>query len=168
MHVFTFVLLVYTVDLLVSIGEPTQTEMANTREGKCVYMEDLMALDTFRPTESPPIDLSLVSSSPPLPFGTWRGYMVNHPDSRFAEYILHGLSEGFQIGFDHTHRTRPSNRNMKLAGVNKLVVSGYIAEEMQRRRLLRFPVSSPWSECVHLSPFGVMLKKGQGWQQTEA
>ena len=86
--------------------------------------------------------------------------MVNHPDSRFAEYILHGLSGGFQIEFDHSHRTHPSSRNMKLASVNKSVVSGYIAREMQRRRLLRFPVSSPWSEYVHLSPFGVILKKG--------
>ena len=68
MHVFTFVLqvrgLVYTVDLLVSIGEPTQTEMANTREGKYVYMEDLLALDACCPTEPPPIDISGVIEPP--------------------------------------------------------------------------------------------------------
>ena len=75
-------------------------------------------------------------SSPPLPVGAWRGYMVNHPDNRFAKYIVCGLSEGFRSGFDHSHRTRPSNRNMKSAGVNKSVVSGYVAEEMQRTRLL--------------------------------
>ena len=148
------------VALLVSIGEPTQTEIANTKEGKYVYMEDLLALDTCCPTRPPPIDLSLVSSSLPLLVGTWRGYMVNHPNSRFVEYILHRLSEGFRIGFDRIHWTYPSGRNMKSAGVNKSVVSGYIAEEMQRRRLLRFPVSLPWLECVHLSPFGVIPKKG--------
>ena len=89
-----------------------------------------------------------------------KGYMVNHPYSRFAEYILRGLSEGFQIGFHCTLQTRPSCRNMKSAGVNKLVVSGYITKEMQQRWLLCFPVSSPWSECVHLSPFSVIPKKG--------
>ena len=123
-------------------------------------MEDLLALDACCPTEPPPIDLSLVSSSTPLPVGAWRGYMVNHPKNRFAKYILHELSEGFRIGFDFTHQTRPSSRNMKSARVNKLVVSGYITEEMQRRQLLYFPVSSPWSECVHLTPFGVIPKKG--------
>ena len=126
-----------------------------------MYMDDLLALDSFRPNKGiPPLAHPVLASRPPLPVEAWRYYLCNHPDKRFAEYILRGLSDGFRIGFDRSHRTRPSSRNMKSAYDNKAVVSRYIADETQCGRLIRFPATPPWLSCVHLSPFGVIPKKG--------
>lgn len=134
---------------------------ANTSpEGKYIYMEDLLALDTCHPFRPAPFHPARVSSIlPPLPVEAWRVHLSTHPDRRFVDYTLQGLSEGFRVGFDHTHQTRPSDRNMKSAYVNCSVVSRYIAEELKHNRLLWFPVPQPWTEGVHLSPFGVILKK---------
>ena len=54
----------------------------------------------------------------------------------------------------------PMGKFIYMEDLLDLLVSGYITKEMQQRWLLCFPVSSPWSECVHLTPFGVIPKKG--------
>ena len=125
-------------------------------------MDDLLALDACRPGDLAPsfVGPSFGTAGPPIPVGIWWGYLAKHPDQRFAQYILQGLSEGFRIGFDRTHQTRPSAGNMISANVNKLVVSAYLASETRCGRLLQFPAASPWSSRVHLSPFGVIPKKG--------
>lgn len=60
-----------------STGELILLDVANIRDGMYTYMEDLLALDPFYPSEDHRtiINLSQVSASSPLPVAAWKGYL---------------------------------------------------------------------------------------------
>ena len=61
----------------------------------------------------------------------WRRCLVCHPDQEFYVYIMNGISEGFQIGFDHQYLCREATANMLSAQQNPKVMEEYLTVGQQ-------------------------------------
>ena len=55
---------------------------------------------------------SLQVVSAPLNVDACRGVLNNHPDRRFAMYLMTGLTKGFCIGFDRQHHLSLAGRTL--------------------------------------------------------
>ena len=85
---------------------------------------------------------------------------MDHPDQQFARYILHGLSQGFRIGFQHqSGRLRQSHSNMPIADPH--VVTEYIMAELAANRLVELSLEEAKSLNIHCSPIGIIPKKNK-------
>lgn len=82
-----------------------------------------------------------------------------HPDSRFYQYIIDGISQGFCIGFDCQSHLCPAKHNLLSCREHPEVVSKYIQAEIGKGRLVGPLVKSDFNS-IHCSPFGVIPKKG--------
>ena len=123
-------------------------------------MADLLALDALRPQPGQAgihHELSIISS--PMDATAWELALRSHPDRTFANYITHGIREGFRIGFDRKQSLKSRGKNMGSARENPTVVEAYIAEETSARRLL--PVRPQHRLRCQISSFGVIPKKSQ-------
>ena len=81
---------------------------------------------------------------------------LKHPDQLLVEYILHGLSEGFDIGFvGENYITRP--KNLLSANANKAKVSEAINNELTRGHTAGPFVFPPFPD-LHCSPIGAVPK----------
>ena len=67
--------------------------------GQYRYTQDLLALEAI---PSQPLSHGF-SVAGVLPTGKWNPYLSYHPDQVFANYLWRGLTQGFKIGFDHSH-----------------------------------------------------------------
>ena len=64
----------------------------------------LLHTQLIDPGQPPPDDTTkgpLMTSPQSANIDNWRVHLTNHLDQRFAQYILCGIEQGFQIGFDH-------------------------------------------------------------------
>lgn len=120
------------------------------------YMEQLLSLNSQTPlpghhTLAWPVLLSPIHVAHIIPD------LRQHPDSRFADYIIGGLSEGFRIGFSRqTHlRCIPKNHPSSLA--NPEVVRDRISSELAAGRLIG-PLQSSCLQHVQVSPIGLVPK----------
>ena len=100
----------------------------------------------------------------PLEWREWDRGLALHPDQQFRAYIVSGIREGSQIGFDYSHSCRSSSRNMLSAMEKPQIVSEYLAEECAEGRVLG-PFARSELPQVHTSCFGVILKgtTGKWW-----
>jgi hypothetical protein len=98
----------------------------------------------------------------PLKADEWAEALEGHPDRRFRDYILQGISQGFRIGFDHQTGSAPRScrRNMRSAYEHPEVVSEYLAQECRTARVLGPFPSSPLPQ-LQVSSFGVIPKRHQ-------
>ncbi len=61
----------------------------------------------------------------------------DHPDQEFARYLVHGIREGFHIGFDRDSvKCHSGQRNMQSAIVNSSVITGNIEKECRLGRVV--------------------------------
>ena len=95
----------------------------------------------------------------------WRSVFASHPDQQSASYIFNGLSSGFHVGFDRSVLLQSATRNHPSAMCNPHVVSDRIQTEIRFGRVVG-PVDCSLAPVVHLSPIGLVPKKGQAgrWQ----
>lgn len=80
----------------------THTQHTLTQALIGIYISDLLLLHAAQASNIPmPTPSKLLPVVSPLKreWGTWRARLMNHPDQQFAEYVLTGIKEGFQIGF---------------------------------------------------------------------
>ena len=104
---------------------------ANIREGRHVYLHDLLKLDSYRRPLAAPVFPS------PVRLENWATAFNSHPDKHFAAYIHAGLSQGFRIGFDRDSvALRSPARNHPSASANRALVSEYIQAEVRLGRLV--------------------------------
>ena len=91
----------------------------------------------------------------PLRISQWEEALRSHPDSRFRDYILSGISLGFRIGFNRNLELRSCTSNLV---EHSDVIDKYIQDELQLHRFIGpFSLESlPLS--VHCIPFGVIPK----------
>ena len=66
-----------------------------------------MLLEGCKRTVKAVIPTVLLTNPSPLDWQEWEKHLASHPDRALADYVVHGLHDGFRIGFDYTnHRTK--------------------------------------------------------------
>ena len=132
-------------------------------QGKYLYLSDLLALksaDSDRPHPFPSLPEVCDAGFALRPrWLVWVSFLRRHPDPEFAAFILRGVVLGFRIGCAASDQPVLSCRNMRSAGENPHVVANYLEAELLAGRLVRVDPSADLR--VHLSPFGVIPKRGQ-------
>ena len=84
-------------------------------------------------------------------------FSKNHPDCRLVEYVLRGLSEGFDIGFRGINApTRP--KNLLSAKENNQELTKAVCKELERGHTVGPYVTPPFPD-LHCSPIGAVTKK---------
>ena len=91
------------------------------------YTGDLLELDSCH-LLSPSV-YSWPPVSTPLVLPAWEAHLADHPDQRFAAYVLRGIARGFRVGFNHRN-LKAAVRNMQSATEHPEVVDAYIEEEL--------------------------------------
>ena len=130
---------------------------------QCAYMEDLWQLDRS-PAPVPRVWLwsQVLQPSPtPLLAPVWQAALRDYPDPRLCHFLMQGLQEGFNIGYNALRGQLHSAKcNIPSSYDHPEVVDKYLAYE---RRL--GGVLGPWltlPPCpLHISHFGVIPKKSQ-------
>ena len=97
----------------------------------------------------------------PLIWREWDRDLSNHPSLEFREYILGGIKNGFQIGFNRRANCRSASRNLHSAVENAAVVREYLAKEVSLGRIVGPIVPSLAPANTQISPFGVIPKPHQ-------
>jgi len=93
----------------------------------------------------------------PLTPMIWEGALATHPDRAYVAYILRGLHEGFEVGFQWDTPVFPATRNMHSTTLRPQVISEYIANKLIRGRIVG-PFPSSWKVKVHVNRFDLILK----------
>jgi len=139
----------------------TQKELQDhTKEGRHPYTEDLLHIDSCRPT-GPPEPLYSTDIVTPLNQQAWASALQNHPDQCFCRYICEGISRGFRIGFDYQSCTcKSATSNMASAKQHPQPVAKYLAEELEAKRIVG-PLPAAMSSKIQVNRFGVIPKRSQ-------
>ena len=125
-------------------------------DGRYRYMADLLSLEHAATGWGP----SCFRPSTPLRPQAWRNALAQHPDKRFTEYILRGISHGFHIGADRSHEFRPCHGNMSSVGEQPQLVEAHIRSERASGRVLG-PLPSHLARLTHTSAIGLIPKPHQ-------
>lgn len=127
-------------------------------------MEGLLKLQGCKPEAFRRLPAAIEGVTSPLTekIAMWEKFLDTHPDQRFKTFLLSGLAEGFQIGFDHKHwgRLKSAKHNMLSCMDHPEVVEGYLAKECLLSRTTG-PFRPDEIGLVQISPFGVIPKKGK-------
>ena len=94
---------------------------------------------------------------------SWETMIAQHPDRQFAAVILRGLQEGFRVGFEYQKwgRLKQAKHNMRSCEELPAVVEGYLEKECRLGHTVG-PLDISELSIAHISPFGVIPKKGEG------
>lgn len=129
-------------------------------EGGYAYTQQLLELDACKPRHQPHVHPSLADIQTPVRLTAWQKGLANHPDQRFAKYVLQGLSEGFRVGFQYqTNQLQQSHRNMLIT--QPTVVGEYILNELEANRLAVLSPEEAIAAAIHCSPIGIIPKKNK-------
>ena len=96
----------------------------------------------------------------PLKPAIWEALLLEHPDRRFVDHLMRGLSDGFRIGCRASLRNLQSvSTNMPSAILHSEVIQKYLRDEVENKRVIEMPLSM--SDEIHVSRFGAIRKKCQ-------
>lgn len=123
-------------------------------------MEQLTGLDSCRPLTKSVMSAAMMHLETPVKLPVWEAALAQHPDQRFAQYILHGLEHGFRIGFQH------GKAPLQQAGYNlqcpePSIVSEYLSNELKLNRVIKLTKTEARQMKIHISPFGLIPKKNK-------
>ena len=124
-------------------------------------MDDLRELQAALNTQPPTLPPQLCAVTTPMNLAAWRANLRPHPDGQFTKYILTGLANGYRIGFDRSVPLRSSKNNMTSTLAHPEVVDSYLSEEARTGRVLKIERAWVGMLAPHISPFGVIPKRGQ-------
>ena len=139
-----------------------QTEVFRTggiKEGQYIWIRDLLELQASEVAHRP-IPGSQVASPLTGRWEAWEHWLADHPDKVFVKFILDGIQTGFRIGFKGDVALKSAMKNLPSAGEHREVVRDYLEKEHKEGRVRK--VEGTPRQAVHVSPFGVIPKKGQG------
>lgn len=74
--------------------------------------------------------------------------------------MLEGLLKGFRVGYNYPHKLKSASRNKSSAYAHPEIVNAYLANKVSLGRVAG-PFDFPPPPGLHISSFGVILKKGQ-------
>ena len=95
-------------------------------------MDDLVQLESHATGLGPRV----FRPATPLRLPAWQKALAGHPDERFRDYILDGITHGFHIGCDRAVRLRPCPSNMPSVQQHPQLVAAQIRAEVEAGRLL--------------------------------
>ena len=106
--------------------------------GDYKYTEDVLALERCKPVDGWCVahTSELNKVCPPLHVEAWAASLHDHPDQRFASYLISGLHEGFRIGFNRDSKLVLAARNLPSASEQKAVLDRIFQEERTRERFI--------------------------------
>ena len=93
----------------------------------------------------------------PLRLDVLAPYLSHHPDSCFAQYVAHGLTNGFHNGFSRSHSLRSATHNHPSSNERPMIIADQVQEELHLGRLTG-PVPQSWFSDVQVSPIGLVPK----------
>ena len=125
------------------------------------YTDDLLQLDSFCNPIQIQLPVEARKITTPLRAAMWQALLQDHPDRRFVQCIVAGITQGFRIGFRRDHTCRKAAGNMRSAILNPQPVSDFIETEVLANRISGPLQGTPQ---VHVSRFGVIPKQGQPGQ----
>ena len=97
----------------------------------------------------------------PLILKCWQYHLVSHPNEDLVDFFLHGISQGFRIGFKgSTSSLHSARKNLQGAILHPEVVDAYIKDELALNRVFG-PYSRHQCPFVQISRFGVIPKSYQ-------
>ena len=143
----------------------TYRSLPDSRSDKCLYLSrsgmnsytyttDIYKLDRLWPLK-PEQDRRLAPISSPLALQEWEKVWASHLDRAFTSYLLHGIKEGFRVGFNRSFPLRSAKANIRLAAEHPDVVSQYLREEVELGRVLGpFSLAEVTAASWHISKFG--------------
>ena len=106
------------------------------------------------------LDCRLLSVRTSLKADEWAVLLRDHPDEIFVDYLIHGITFWFRIGYNREGKIQPSRRNMKSVAEDTAVVSDYLRQEMERGYVLcPFDLQGFGSTPIQTSRIGVIPKK---------
>ena len=88
-------------------------------------MDDLLALDSHRPTVSCLLPSPMQEVNTPLCWQVWDQCLASHPDQEFRHYIVRGIHYGFRVGFNYAHELKSTSRNLASVKDHSQVVRDY-------------------------------------------
>ena len=93
----------------------------------------------------------------------WEKHLRSHGDKKFVDMIIGGLRGGFRIGFQRNKVSLQSaKKNMASENAHQDVVSAYLDQELKSDRIALVGSQELAQRLgVHVSPFGVIPKKGK-------
>ena len=99
-------------------------------------MDDLLKLDACRTQGPISVPLILQPVSTPLNYVAWSSALSYHPDVKFRQFILSGISKGFRIGFNRESPLRSVLGNMPSASDQAEALQAYFEKEVAAGHLL--------------------------------
>lgn len=97
----------------------------------------------------------------PLVLECWQHHLAPYPNKELVHFFLHGISQGFRIGFRSSiHPLHSARRNLHGATLHPEVVDSYIKDELTLNRV-HGPYSASQCPSVQISRFGVIPKSHQ-------
>lgn len=110
---------------------------------------------------APQQDLVPPSRVTPIDAEELRHELCSYPDQTQVEYVISGLTNGFQLGFDpRAVSLKSENKNMPSASLQPSVIDQYLLTELDKGR-----VAGPFAIApipnLHVSRFGIIPKKYQ-------
>ena len=106
------------------------------------------------------VPLPPVSEITPLKVDQFAWELRHHPNRQLCNFLLDGLLNSFKLGFQPALSQKSAKKNKPSAYQQPLVIDEYLAHEVSRGRVAG-PFRSPPLPNLHISSFGVILKKGQ-------
>ena len=130
----------------------------NIRDGKYIYLADLITMKERAGQTPAPVILEGICSPLTEKLPAWKALLESHPDEGLKSFVLEGLEKGFRVGFQQEHRHRSSTHNLLSCMEHPGTVLTYVNKECSLGRLLGpFPPSAVPN--LHISSFGVIPKK---------
>ena len=121
------------------------------------YTQELCQLEACRAASIPRLPEYATIITTPLVAATWKKALQDHPDREFCSYVVHGIKEGFHVGFDGILCTPWGARfNMRSVDENPTPVDDYLAVELAAGRIVE--VDSKAVPDLVISRFGVIPK----------
>lgn len=156
----------YLYPSLVGWSRDTEFHMsAAVRQGRYVYLEDLLAFQNCRAVVPVRVPGEMEGIVSPLHMRVrrWEEVLMAHPDGLFFHYICTGLTRGFRVGYEYrAHRCRPARRNMGSVVGHQAFIESYLQKEVSLGRV-RGPVRQGLQlPAVQVSPLGVIPKSTPG------
>ena len=106
------------------------------------------------------VSLPSVAEISPLNYNRFCSELTKHPNRQWVDYVLHGIREGFKLGFESSFLLKPSKKNKASAYQHATVIDAYLANEVRLGRVAG-PFESPPINPLQISSFGVIPKRGQ-------
>ena len=153
----------FLLDLSCFVSDPNLQLQCFTQgmvdKGSYLYTDHLISLNSFSSNSRCHLVSHLsLSAYSPLIISQWQQELSDHPDRRYSEYILQGISDGFRIGFNDFHLLQSASSNLPTSDVS--IVSDYLTKEVQLNRMWKYPHNIV-PNGIHISPVGAIPKKNK-------